>query len=457
MLSFQGASFADLHVGPLVALLSPRMMVLPLLALLLWGLHRCERLSPAMKAAWLVLALALTALFGARCVQLARANVAQPPEWDFQFFWIYGRTVVEGLNPYVSANLHEVAAPLDLSEGPLRELFCFYPPPTLFLFAPLGWFELQTACGLWYAVQGAILLLDVVLLWRLFGRSSGWTGLVGIAALVVAFEPTRTTLYFAQVNFLMLLMLLLFWRDRGRSRSGMWLALGILVKPVLVFLSLDLLLRRRWQALASCAGTFVIASALSVVFFGAETFVSYVADNPIANDMPKAMYAEPINQSLLATVLRLTDYDLSEGSPYSHPLFVVLGVAVAAVTVGSILRLPSEHDAWAPALLVAFALLVYPKTLTHYSVLLLVPLLVLWTHRRQFAFGVWGASALFLGTFAAASADWAFLAIVANWIALAGITAWMSFAAERAGRTVRGAAVPKCLTAAPSAAISPTS
>jgi hypothetical protein len=48
---------------------------------------------------------------------------------------------------------------------------------------------------------------------------------------------------------------------------------------------------------------------------------------------------------------------------------------------------------WALALTLGYALLLFPKTLEHYAVLLIAPLMLLWARRAQWV-TAWGAAAL---------------------------------------------------------------
>src|SRR4029078_6970752 len=96
-------------------------------------------------------------------------------------------------NPYNSDHLKQLALPMNPSKEFMAELYLFQTPPTLFIFAPLGWFDIHTAYLLWYLVQSAMIILDVILLWKIFQPDSGLIGLALTAALVVMLRSTRYT------------------------------------------------------------------------------------------------------------------------------------------------------------------------------------------------------------------------------------------------------------------------
>ncbi|MCP4357570.1 MAG: hypothetical protein GY796_06095 [Chloroflexi bacterium] len=60
-------------------------------------------------------------------------------------------------------------------------------------------------------------------------------------------------------------------------------------------------------------------------------FFSYFTHNPILNEMENYLYVEIVNQSLLATILRLTAFDFS-ASPFVQPLFLGLGMMITVVS-----------------------------------------------------------------------------------------------------------------------------
>jgi hypothetical protein len=191
-------------------------------------------------------------------------------------------------------------------------------------------------------------------------------------------------------------------------------------------LLLYLLLRRQWRALVTAGITIAVISILAIIVFSPETFLSYFTAAS-HTQMPDYVYTESVNQSLLATILRITGYDISNRSPLTQPLFVGLALILTGLTGWLVFRLDMLDAGWALGLTLLLALLVYPATLEHYSVLLIVPMLLLWTHRDEILGGLWSALILITLTYvliAFSAGTHAFFAILLNWLALTGIMGW---------------------------------
>ena len=405
------------------------LMAIPLIPLLLIGLQE-DSASVRMRRLATCIASVLIFAYAAFYAATMAANIAFPPQWDFPISWLNGYVAAHGLNFYDPDNYRRLADALpatgDLSRFVISVGFHF-PPPTIFLFLPLGFFDIHTAYLLWYGFMVGVLVLDIMLLARLFLGGTP-SGMLLAAVLMLMLRPVMATVWFGQTNFLIVLMLLLFWQDRKAMRGGAWLALGVLIKPVFGFMILYAVMGRRWRALAGAALTLTVLSLLTVGVFGWETFASYFAHNPVTR-MPTDVYTESMNQSLLAEILRLTHYDFSEGSPLMHRLFVVLAAGLIATTA-FLTSHESGDDDLSLALTVPLALLVYPGTLAHYSVDLLVPLLAVWSRRRELMGGVVGAVAFFTIEYALLNAADS-LAIAANAVA------WSAVATLEVSRILR--------------------
>lgn len=421
-----------LAVGIALSLISwryPRLWTdLLLIPLLLIGYHYRNSLSRNLRYAYLGLLALVIVVFIGMFLQSLVALTPDPPEFDFKLYWTYGRASALGLNPYMQDNLLQLAAPLNVSDSFTAELFFFQTPPSLFLYAPLGWFDINTAFVVWFLAQMAVLGGVIFLLWKLFLPEDGYEGLLLTAAITVMAFGTLSTLRLGQVNFVEMLFLLLFWQDRRRPRAGIWLALAVFVKPVALFLFLYLLARRHWRAIAASIVTMAVASLLTMLVYGPEMLFDYFVANPIVDQMPDYLYTEMINQSLLAAILRLTQADLSTGSPLMQPLFLVIAAILTLVTGFLVNHSDEQGDEWALALTVFFALLVFPKTLSHYNFLTLAPLMLLWSRRHQFVGYPWSIAA-FITLFALIVSNnggrvmtWGLLL---GWLFFSGVVTWL--------------------------------
>jgi hypothetical protein len=359
------------------------LLCLALIPALLVGFRLRRRASPVQYAGWLGVVAAAVLVFGAHSGRLAWSNAANPNEWDVQIFTLYGRSAAQGLNPYDAESLRTVTLAERHTgvfvEDILRDGFPGqgeYTPPLLFLFAPFQWFDVRTGPWLWYLVSAFVIGADVLLFCRLLLPGSGGAGLLLIAALVLAFRPTQATLALGQYNFLALLVALLYWRDRASVRGGLWLGAGAVVRSPLAILMLHPIRAYRWRTVAVALLTVFALWALATATFHLATVAGYFGT--LGKTLPARIYAESINQSLLGTVMRLAGATSPPASPLLHPAYLAFGALLVVVTIGLLWRLPRETD-WACGLTLPLALMIHPSVLEHYSVLLLFPLLVLWS------------------------------------------------------------------------------
>jgi glycosyl transferase family 87 len=396
-------------------------------------------------------ALGMAAVFAARALDVARRNILAPEEWDFQAFWLWGRAAARGLNPYLPESIHQVDAGLQHTASftaTVVDVGFPYPPITMLLLRPFGGFDLPVACALWYLVQGAALAAAVWMIWRHILGSRRWPDLVLAGGLLACLRPMQTTVHLAQTNFLILLALALYWRDRARARGGVWLALGLAVKPWVAVMMLHPLVRRRLgviaAGLAATAALFLAAAAA----FGAAMESAYI-HMAMVGSMPVKYFSAEVNQSLLATILRLF---MAPGTGTPDPrtllgpqiLFLVIAAALTLVTALLVHRLGAGHDDLGLLLVLVLALIVYPGTLYHYGVMLIVPLVFTWTRRDTLGVPAAAAGTLVTACFVlvgASHARFVFAGITLVWCALAAI-AW---------RTTRSLSGSRVTVAAPAA------
>lgn len=356
-------------------------------------------------------------LIGLRVARYAWGQAVDPPMWDFDAFWVAARVAVSGRNYYDPAALHALAAPVHKDAEFVAEILnvgYWYPPPSILLIAPFGLLDRAAAGMLWIASVSAALAASILLLWRAFLRGLGVAGLAVAALLLFVEHGTRLTFYRSQTNFLLLFLALLLWHRRGRRLEGAWLALAFMTKPVAAALAADLMARRRWAALGLALGVLVAATAAAAIAFGPGPIVTYLTTNPMRR-LPDYVFVQAVNQSAPGFVMRML------GGVHGAAREIALGVSALLVGV-TLLRVFDRRvdPGLRYGLLVAGGLLVYPGTLGHYSVLLVLPIMLLWERRREvpggapFVIGVaaaaYGLMAGFLGGVLAA--------ITLVWIAL---------------------------------------
>jgi hypothetical protein len=315
-------------------------------------------------------------------------TIIAPPGWDYQALWLYGHVAVSGMNPYLPASYHALAGP-----GPFVQDFgaevldvgAVYPPPTLLLFAAIGWMPLRVAIVPWMIVQVTAFVGCVVLLWRTFFADRGTEGLALVLALSLLLPATLATFFHGQINFLAVLCVLCAWRTRDRAVSGVYLVGAAIVKLMYGALWLYPLLRGRWRAVGATGTAAAGACLAALLAFGMGTFATYLHDNPVVHRMPAYYFSTFVNQSLLGAILRAVPYVNSPrfGPPVHDPLYLAASAIVGLVTVWLVIRQSrtSEGEDLSLVLLILMGMLIYPWTLSNYFVLLLIPIAFLWARR----------------------------------------------------------------------------
>ncbi len=361
-------------------------LTLGFVSIVLSGLHRHHDWKAAARACFLVCLVLGSAGFSVEIAREIRDNFREPPEWDFLGFWLHARTAVLGLSFYDSASTREIAPDLLVSEQFDREILdtgFWYPPPSMFLFLPLGWFELGHALAFWYALQLALLAANVLLLWRIFFPGGRILELAACAALVFACHGTLSTLGHAQTTFMGLMALLLFWRTRHRFAGGFWACLAMLVKPFLGVVAVCLLLARRWRALSGLVAWTVVLSLASAAVFGAAVFLDFFLRRHAA-PKPPWIFSETSNQSMLGYVLRVTESSCETAADcVTNPVFLALAFGLAAATILLGRAVVRAREDWTVSLLLLAALLLYPVSQSFYSLFLIPLVLVVWRDRAE--------------------------------------------------------------------------
>jgi hypothetical protein len=107
-----------------------------------------------------------------------------------------------------------------------------------------------------------------------------------------------------------------------------------------------------------------------------------------------------VNQSLHSTIVRMLGVPDTHNSPLDVPLTLVLSGALVLVALWIAWRARGSALPWGLAHLLLVNLLVYPGSLQHYHLLLLVPMLLAWSERDRLPGGTRGTIALITVTWA---------------------------------------------------------
>lgn len=265
------------------------------------------------------------------------------------------------------------------TEPSVYGLLYTYTPFSTLAFLPLAAWPWNYVTNTWLLVNLGVLFGCVLLSWRILGYRLD-RRLVSISALLaiscVFVEPVRTTLYYGQIN--LMLMALVLWdfsrADRSRLRGlGAGLAAGIKLVPL--YFVVEFLALRQWRAAvtaatvfaASVVGTWLVLPSDSRQYWTSTFFQS----DRIALD------THPANQSLRGAIAHLTKHAAPLGLwAVLSALVVMAGLAVSVGLFRRGERLLSVVVAGMTACVVS------PFSWSHHWVWF-VPLLVYLVHRAQ--------------------------------------------------------------------------
>jgi alpha-1,2-mannosyltransferase len=278
----------------------------------------------------------------------------------------------------------------------------FGPAKLPYIYPPFAALVLAAASGASFATwQFGLAVLTIGLLpvvaylsLGLAGRPAGLAraaAAFAIAAVGLWLEPVAMTLFFGQLNLVLLALVVgdLALPDRFKGKGiGIGLAAGIKLTP-LIFVPY-LLFTRRVRAAAVSALTFAATVGLgfavlphaSAVYWGGKFL--QLESNPFHLD----------NQSLNGVILRLT-----QAGPHAHTYWLVAAIVVGSTGLAtSILASRRGHELLGLVVCAATGLLVSPIAWSHHYVYV-VPALVLAAYGpRRLGYRILGA-ALVVGLF----------------------------------------------------------
>jgi hypothetical protein len=328
---------------------------------------------------FVILSLALYKLFA-----LVIDHIQNPKIWDFTAYYLYGKVAVEGYNFYLPESyqivFNSAHLPFTNFEGLVEEVVnvgCPYPPPTILYVMPLGFLSYYNALIYWTFFNIIFAFGSIYLIYSMFFKKDKLNGLFLVVTLFCIFSPVRSTISFSQTNFILLFLLLLIRKYYNSKIAGVFLAIAIFTKPYMLIFGLFFFLTGRWKTIVCFLISSVLIVGSTVLIIGKQIFMSYFLNNPTVR-IPKAVFSEPINQSLHAVLLRANLITMEK--PYLYLIIALLVLSICFVYVLYLLKQKQYDFLWVVFLLVA--LLIYPATLDHYGVLLLFVIFQFFQHKQ---------------------------------------------------------------------------
>jgi len=335
-----------------------------------------------------VLALTCLAVAGPNLVEAAAERRGEPPR-DFAQDWASARNFFEGERIYAPL---EVTLPRYVYQPRKGERAFLrhngHPPGSVLLVLPLGRLDYYTAHVAWQGINLAALLAGLVIVVReLRVEVSAWH-VLPTAAFLVLYDPVRLQFINGNWNALLFLGVTAVWALARRRRdvaAGLVLGVVASIKLYPAFVGLYFLARRRWGGLAGAAIGFGVMQLAAAGLFGWEAFTDYRRTITEGAGYFQGVWT---NGSLPGFASKLfhpgtawTDrlIPLWDAPWLATALTVVAFVALAAATgrFAWSARTPVEEDE-AFALVLTAGVLLSPLIWVDGSLLLLMPIFLLW-------------------------------------------------------------------------------
>ncbi|MBC7875795.1 MAG: DUF2029 domain-containing protein [Anaerolineales bacterium] len=177
---------------------------------------------------------------------------------NFTFFWLAGRMVLDGENPYDETQYLAGHETYGIKWQP-NKIFP-YPLPLAIFCIPFGFFSLPTAYIIWQVISLVIVAFTIFILLNHWKEAAPRRLLVPIFASMFFFGPLYLSLHTGSIGALAVLAvlaaILLFEKDKSML-AGIALSLTILKPPqgltILLLAGIWLLARRDWKAIFGVA------------------------------------------------------------------------------------------------------------------------------------------------------------------------------------------------------------
>ncbi len=268
--------------------------------------------------------------------------------------------------------------------------FIPFPPPTIFLMAPIAWLGPLNALRVWTVINVVLGAYSIRLLSRLTHRDWRWCG----AIVLLSGHAIINNFKFGQAYLALMLSVILFMLDlerRKQNQPAVWLGIGIAVKyfPA-VYIPL-LVLRREWRVLTGTAAVVVLLWVGAGWFVGPATVIDFltgVAAPHLQGNIVGQSNDAVLFQSWNSLLRRIFVYDpLTNPRPLLNvPAGYASGLAliycVLAYIFGLGWRALAQYDSierfkHEAAFITVAAFVILPATATYHA-LLLAPALVLY-------------------------------------------------------------------------------
>lgn len=298
--------------------------------------------------------------------------------YDFSFYWLAGRRLLEGESIYSAAQL---AGPY----SPQGQDGFLYPPPLAAVITPLSALfetDYRPANWIWAGMGAAVLVVSILAIGRFERLGERYPLLAGgrrwlLVAAAFAFPPVVGELVMGNVHLLLLGLFAVAWPGlrrgdaQGEWRAGLAVGIAAVVKVFPGLLIVWFLASRRYRAAAGVVIGALVVTIATLEFTGVEPWRQY--PTVLANLSAPADVTDTLAPTVwLAPVL---------GFEPARWLIAAIGVALVVI-VGLRLRRDVPSQARPTTLAASFgaavtvSILVAPALYHHYLAILVLPLLL---------------------------------------------------------------------------------
>ena len=180
-------------------------------------------------------------------------------------------------------------------------------PPTAFLFSFLpSLLPEYLAEKVWTILSLSAFLISIYFLFKSITKKFSWMDFILIYLLAMLSFPIKFTFGLGQINFLILLFLVLvfyFFQNKRYLWSGGCIALAGAIKLTPIFLILYFLKKRAYKTVISSMLAFILINILAVILFGLDLIKYYYLQ--VLPTIPPVGNAAYYNQALTGFLARL--------------------------------------------------------------------------------------------------------------------------------------------------------
>ncbi len=213
---------------------------------------------------------------------------------DFSVFYIATRALLNNTNPYTAYDLYTGVG---------------YPVFSLLFFIPFTLFSYTLSQGIFIILSVACVFISVYLSLSILRWKISFPYYLSLSSLAFLMFPTKFTLGMGQSNSIMLTILLLgfyFFTQNKKNISGMLFGLGLVIKPITVFVAIFFLLKKQWKILFFSMLTLMMLLIVSVVFFD-WSYYNYYLTNTLPHLFNLSGREIYYNQGIMGFISRITD------------------------------------------------------------------------------------------------------------------------------------------------------